>query len=83
MNVITHREVLVDGCRYHVSIRYYDEEREHVTADWWRETDGKRDTLGYGLGDCYSVESDAQQEIRKRHRAERLKQIASNAGERL
>jgi hypothetical protein len=37
------------GDVYHITVRLYDKELGHVTADWWRASDREEGKLGYGV----------------------------------
>jgi hypothetical protein len=46
---IMRRDFRFDGDVYHVTVRAYDEELGHVTADWWRASDRLEGKLGFGV----------------------------------
>ena len=68
MKIITHFDVELDGCIYHATIRIYDPELKHYTADWFCAANGKRGSLDFGLPSCHSVESEATKKIREEHK---------------
>jgi hypothetical protein len=49
---ITWSEFEFDGDAYHITVRFYDEELGHVTADWLRASDRQKGELGYGISSC-------------------------------
>ena len=46
---ITTRNFKYSGDVYHITVRAYDDELGHVTADWWRDSDRLEGRLGYGV----------------------------------
>ena len=46
---ITSRDFKFDGDVYHITVRSYDKDLGHVTADWWRASDREEGRLGYGV----------------------------------
>ena len=46
---ITSRNFKFGGDVYHITVRPFDEELGHVTADWWRASDRQEGRLGYGV----------------------------------
>jgi hypothetical protein len=46
---IMRRDFKFGGDVYHITVRSYDEELGHVTADWWRVSDRLEGKLGYGV----------------------------------
>jgi len=46
---ITRRDFKFGGDVYHITVRSYDKDLGHVTADWWRASDRQEGKLGYGV----------------------------------
>jgi hypothetical protein len=46
---IVSRDFKFDGDVYHITVRSYDEDLGHVTADWWRASDRQEGRLGFGV----------------------------------
>jgi hypothetical protein len=49
---ITWSEFEVGGDIYHITVRDYDTQLNHVTADWIRASDRQTGELGYGISSC-------------------------------
>ncbi|MGC3961571.1 MAG: hypothetical protein QM813_27695 [Verrucomicrobiota bacterium] len=65
---ITTREFEWAGESYVITVREYDLDLNHVTADWWRESDHQTGGLGFGVSDCESAIRLAEQQIEKEPR---------------
>jgi hypothetical protein len=63
--IVSNYETEVDGIKYHVCIRRYDE--DHYTADWSSATGDEQGELGYGLGQCSAIEREVERCIEKQH----------------
>lgn len=61
--VITSSEFEVGGEVYHITVRLYDEELKHVTADWFCQPGGTAGELGYGVRSCDEAISLAEKAI--------------------
>jgi hypothetical protein len=46
---ITSRNFRFDGDVYHITVRSFDKDLGHVTAEWWRASDRQEGRLGYGV----------------------------------
>ena len=46
---IRSRNFKFGGDVYHITVRSFDKDLGHVTADWWRESDRLEGRLGYGV----------------------------------
>jgi len=53
--IITWSEFKVADEVYHISVYTYDEELNHVTANWLRASDNTEGELGYGISGCESA----------------------------
>jgi len=47
--LITSCDFKFGGDVYHITVRSYDEDLGHVTADWWRASDRQEGRLGFGV----------------------------------
>ncbi len=47
--LIASRNFKFGGDVYHITVRTYDEDLGHVTADWWRASDRLEGKLGHGV----------------------------------
>ena len=65
MRAITVTDFELDGVRYHITLGFYDEEKEFYTAEWWGENDRKKCSLGYGVGSAQEAELLAVKMIQK------------------
>ena len=45
----TSRNFRFGGDVYHITVRSFDKDLGHVTADWWRASDRQEGRLGYGV----------------------------------
>lgn len=66
--VITWREFDFGGDIYSITVREYDKDLGHVTADWQRHSNGQKGELGYGIASCDQAIDLAERAIAKAHK---------------
>lgn len=67
---ITWSEFEIDGDVYHITVKDYDTQLNHFTADWIRASDRQTGELGYGISSCDNAIRLAETAIIKRRKIE-------------